>query len=25
VYGYPADPYQGDPDDLVCDVAVPYA
>jgi hypothetical protein len=25
VYGYPADPDHGTPDDLVCDVAVPYA
>ena len=25
VYGYPADPDHGGPDDLVCDVAVPYA
>ena len=25
VYGYPADPDHGAPDDLVCDVAVPYA
>lgn len=25
VYAYPADPDHGDPGDLVCDVAVPYA
>ncbi len=25
VYGYPADPDHGAPEDLVCDVAVPYA
>lgn len=25
VYGYPADPDHGAPDDVVCDVAVPYA
>ena len=24
VYAYPADPDHGDPDDVVCDVAVPY-